>query len=82
MAATPQLRERLSPYPVEVVCDPGSGDAFGGAFGHGLLEGWSLPDTVRYDNATALTEAGRMMCADDMATDPEVDAFLQGRKPR
>lgn len=82
MVATPQLRERLSPYPVGVVCGLGSGDAFGGAFCHGLLEGWSLPDTVRYGNAAGAIVAGRMMCADDMPTGPEVDAFLQERDPR
>ena len=82
MVATPQLRERLSPYPVEVVCGLGSGDAFGGALCHGLLEGWSLPGTVRYGNAAGAIVAGRMMCADDMPTGPEVDAFLQERDPR
>lgn len=82
MVATPQIRERLAPYPVEVVCGLGSGDAFGGAFCHGLLEGWSLPDTVRYGNAAGAIVAGRMMCADDMPTGPEVDEFLQERDPR
>ena len=78
---SPRNRERLSPYPVEVVCGLGSGDAFGGAFCR-LLEGWSLPDTVRYGNAAGAIVAGRMMCADDMPTSPEVDAFLQERDPR
>ena len=58
------------------------GDAFVGAFCHGLLEGWSLPDTIRYGNAAGAIVAGRMMCADDMPTGPEVDAFLQERDPR
>jgi len=82
MVATPQIRERLAPYPVKVVCGLGSGDAFGGAFCHGLLEGWSLPDTVRFGNAAGAIVAGRMMCADDMPTGPEVDEFLQERDPR
>ena len=79
MVATPQLRERLAPYPVEVVCGLGAGDAFGGAFCHGLLEGWPLPDIVRYGNAAGAIVAARMMCADDMPTGPEVDAFLEER---
>ena len=82
MVATPQIRERLAPYPVKVVCGLGSGDAFGGAFCHGLLEGWSLPDTVRFGNAAGAIVAGRMMCADDMPTGPEVGEFLQERDPR
>lgn len=82
MVATAEVRERLAPYPVPVVCGLGAGDAFGGAFCHGLLQGWSLPDTVRYGNAAGAIVAGRMMCADDMPTTAEVDEFLQERDPR
>ena len=82
MVATADHRERLAPFPVEVVCGLGSGDAFGGAFCHGLLEGWSLPDTVRYGNAAGAIVASRMMCADDMPTAAEVDAFLEERGGR
>ena len=42
----------------------------------------ALPDTVRYGNAAGAIVAGRMMCADDMPTGPEVDEFLQERDPR
>ncbi len=80
MVATADLRERLAPYPVPVVCGLGAGDAFGGAFCHGLLEGWPLPDAVRYGNAAGAIVAGRMMCADDMPTGPEVDDFLRERQ--
>jgi 5-dehydro-2-deoxygluconokinase len=82
MVATAESRTRLAPYPVEVVCGLGSGDAFGGAFCHGLLEGWSLADAVRYGNAAGAIVAGRMMCADDMPDTADVDAFLQERDPR
>ncbi len=83
MVATPDgARDRLAPYPVPVVCGLGAGDAFGGAFCHGLIEGWSLPDIVRYGNAAGAIVAGRMMCADDMPTGPEVDSFLEERDPR
>lgn len=79
IVATAELRERLAPYPVPVVCGLGAGDAFGGAFCHGLLEGWALPDIVRYGNAAGAIVAGRMMCADDMPTVDEVDEFLKER---
>ena len=82
MVATADIRERLAPYPVPVVCGLGAGDAFGGAFCHGLLEGWSLPDVVRYGNAAGAIVAGRMMCADDMPTIAEVNDFLEERDPR
>jgi len=80
MVATPEGRHRLAPYPVPVVCGLGSGDAFGGAFCHGLLSGWDLADCVRYGNAAGAIVAGRMMCADDMPTAEEVDAFLEDRE--
>jgi len=82
VATADGVRERLAPYPVEVVCGLGAGDAFGGAFCHGLIEGWDLPRTVRYGNAAGAIVAGRMMCADDMPTVDEVDAFLEERDPR
>ncbi len=79
MVATAEGRQRLAPYPVDVVCGLGAGDAFGGAFCHGLIEGWPLADVVRYGNAAGAIVAGRMMCADDMPTGPEVDEFLAER---
>ncbi|MDG1367433.1 MAG: 5-dehydro-2-deoxygluconokinase [Acidimicrobiales bacterium] len=82
MVATAAGRERLMPNTVEVVCGLGAGDAFGGAFCHGLLQSWSLPDAVRYGNAAGAIVAARMMCADDMPTGPEVDAFLGERDRR
>ena len=80
MVALPDgTRERIPPYPVEVVCGLGSGDAFGGAFCHGLLLGWDLVQTVRYGNAAGALVAGRLMCADDMPTVAEIDEFLAER---
>ncbi len=79
VATASGLRERLAPYPVDVVCGLGAGDAFGGAFCHGLIEGWDLPRAVRYGNAAGAIVAGRMMCADDMPTVDEVESFLEER---
>jgi len=76
MVATAETRERIAPFNIEVVCGLGSGDAFGGALCHGLLEGWPMDQTVRYGNAAGAIVAGRMMCADDMPTVEEVDRFL------
>lgn len=80
MVALPDgTREKIAPFPVEVVCGLGSGDAFGGAFCHGLLEGWDLVRTVRYGNAAGAIVASRLMCADDMPTVAEIDDFLAER---
>ena len=76
IATADGTRVSVPPYWVDVVCGLGSGDAFGGAFCHGLLEGWDLVRTVRYGNAAGAIVANRLMCADDMPTVPEIDEFL------
>jgi 5-dehydro-2-deoxygluconokinase len=72
-------RELVPPYPVDVVCGLGAGDAFGGAVCHGLLEGWDIASCARYGNAAGAIVAGRLMCADDMPTVHEIEALLEGR---
>jgi 5-dehydro-2-deoxygluconokinase len=71
-------REEVAPYAVEVVCGLGAGDAFGGALCHGLLEGWDLVACARYGNAAGAIVAGRLMCADDMPAQDEIDAVVAG----
>jgi 5-dehydro-2-deoxygluconokinase len=72
-------RTRVKPYPVEVVCGLGAGDAFGGAVCHGLLAGLDLAACARYGNAAGAIVAGRLMCADDMPTLDEVEHLLEER---
>jgi len=72
-------RERVAPFPVDVVCGLGAGDAFGGAFCHGLLSGWSAAESVRYGNAAGAIVAGRLLCADDMPFVEEIERFLEER---
>ena len=72
-------RTTIAPFLVEVVCGLGSGDAFGGAFCHGLLNDWDLIRTVEYGNAAGAIVANRLMCADDMPTVSEIDDFLSSR---
>ncbi len=70
-------REHIAPYPVEVVCGLGAGDAFGGAFCHGLLSGWSIADCARAGNAAGAIVAARLMCADDMPYLADIELVLQ-----
>jgi 5-dehydro-2-deoxygluconokinase len=63
------------------VCGLGAGDAFGGAFVHGLLAGWRPARIVEYANAAGAIVAGRLMCADAMPTETEVDEMLQTGTP-
>jgi 5-dehydro-2-deoxygluconokinase len=76
VATAEGVRERVAPYPVEVVCGLGAGDAFGGAFCHGLLSGWDIVRCVRAGNAAGAIVASRLMCADDMPFQEDLDAVL------
>ncbi len=72
-------RERVAPFPVQAVCGLGAGDAFGGAFCHGLLTGLPPAECARLGNAAGAIVAGRLMCADDMPTLADLDALLADR---
>jgi 5-dehydro-2-deoxygluconokinase len=78
VATADGLRERIEPYPVDVVCGLGAGDAFGGAFCHGLLAGWDIAACARAGNAAGAIVAARLMCADDMPVLPEIEAAMAG----
>jgi len=75
--ATPDERDRIRPVPVEVVCGLGAGDAFGGALCHGLLTGITAAEAVRFANAAGAITAGRLLCADAMPTEGEVNELLE-----
>jgi 5-dehydro-2-deoxygluconokinase len=77
LVATAEARAVVPPRLVEVVCGLGAGDAFGGAFVHGLLAGWPPVRIVEYANAAGAIVAGRLMCADAMPTDAEISGMLQ-----
>jgi 5-dehydro-2-deoxygluconokinase len=77
LVATADERHVVPARPVEVVCGLGAGDAFGGAFVHGLLAGWPPARIVGYANAAGAIVAGRLMCADAMPTTTEIDEMLQ-----
>jgi 5-dehydro-2-deoxygluconokinase len=76
VATADGVRERIHPYPVDVVCGLGAGDAFGGAFCHGLLSGWDLPQCARAGNAAGAIVAARLMCADDMPYVADIELVL------
>lgn len=77
VATAAGVRERIPPFPVDVVCGLGAGDAFGGSICHGLVEGWSLVEAARFGNAAGAIVASRLMCADDMPTIAEVEKLLE-----
>lgn len=76
VATAEGVRERIAPYPVDVVCGLGAGDAFGGALCHGLLSGSDLPTCARAGNAAGAIVAARLMCADDMPYLSDIETVL------
>ncbi len=77
LVATADGSSVIPPKRIEVVCGLGAGDAFGGALVHGLLSGWSPQEIVTYANAAGALVASRLMCADAMPTEAEIDALLE-----
>ncbi len=65
------------PHTIDVVNGLGSGDGFGGALVHGLLQGWSLDRTLAFANAAGAIVATRFECSTAMPTSDEIEQFLQ-----
>lgn len=76
LLATADGRWTVPPVAIEVLCGLGSGDAFGGALVHGLLEGWSEPEIGRFCNGAGAYVATKLTCADVMPTIDQVNALL------
>ncbi len=79
IATVDGTRVSVPPYLVDVVCGLGSGDAFGGSFCHGLLEGFDPETIIKWGNAAGAIVAGRLMCADDMPTVADIENLLAER---
>ena len=77
MAKTASERIEVEPFAVDVVNGLGAGDAFGGAFCHGLLNGWELEKIVRFANAAGAIVAGRLECSTAMPFEEEVFTALE-----
>jgi 5-dehydro-2-deoxygluconokinase len=69
-------REHIPPNPVNALSGLCAGDAFGGAFCHGLLSGWTIADCARAGNAAGAIVAARLMCADDMPYLSDIELVL------
>lgn len=64
------------PHHIDVVNGLGSGDGFGGALTHGLLQGWSLERILAFCNAAGAIVATRFECSTAMPTSDEIEQFL------
>ena len=61
---------------MEVCNGLGAGDSFGGAFCHGLLQGWDLGRAVAFASAAGAIVATRLECSTAMPTETEVDDLM------
>lgn len=77
LAKTVSERVEVEPFAVDVVNGLGAGDAFGGAFCHGLLSGWGLEDTLRFANVAGAIVASRLECSTAMPFEQEVQEALK-----
>jgi len=64
-------------FPVEVVDTTGAGDVFHGAYTFGLLQGWSLRDTIRFASAVAALKCRKLGGRAGIPTLEETISFLQ-----
>lgn len=69
---------RVPAYQVEVVDATGAGDAWVAGFVTGLLEGWSLRESLVFGNAVGAQAVGAVGCTTGVPTFEEVRRF-QGR---
>jgi len=70
--------QRVPGLAVPVVNGLGAGDAFGAAFGAGLLAGLPVAEAIRRGNAAGAIVATRLSCSTAMPRASEVDALLAG----
>jgi len=70
--------QRVPGLTVPVVNGLGAGDAFGAAFGAGLLAGLPLVEAIQRGNAAGAIVATRLSCSTAMPRADEVDAVLRG----
>jgi 5-dehydro-2-deoxygluconokinase len=68
------------PVVIEVVNGLGAGDAFGGAFCHGVLAGWTLGDVIHFANTAGAIVASRLGCSEAMPTTKEIEDLLEGAR--
>ena len=64
-------------FPVEVVDASGAGDAFAAGFIVGLLEEWSVPESLRFASAIGASACTQLGCTTGVFTRSLANAYLQ-----
>jgi 5-dehydro-2-deoxygluconokinase len=76
LLASSQDRVRIKPLKIRLVCGLGSGDAFGGALIHGLINGWDIATIGEHANAAGAYVATQLTCADAMPDIEQLTSFM------
>lgn len=76
LLATAHERVTVKPLRITLVCGLGSGDAFGGALIHGLVNGWDVRTIGEHANAAGAYVATQLTCADAMPDIARLTAFM------
>lgn len=74
--ATAEANELVPAFPIRAVDTAGAGDAFSAGLCWALLQGFTLPDAVRWANACGALVAGRLGTVPAMPGQEEVETFL------
>jgi len=56
-------RRTVAPAPIDVLCELGAPDAFGGTLCHPLLSGWPLERWRAFANVARAIVASRLLCS-------------------
>jgi ribokinase len=67
-------------FDVDVVDTTGAGDVFHGGFIYGLIQGWDLPELLRFASATAAIKCTRLGGRRGIPDLGEVESFLQNNE--
>ena len=71
---------KVESYHIKLLKSFGGGDAYASAFIYGLLEGWSVPDSLQHATAHAAMVVASHSCSNAMQTAEEIKAFMQEHK--
>jgi sugar/nucleoside kinase (ribokinase family) len=69
---------QVGAYAVEAIDESGAGDAFAAGFITGMLQGWSLEETLRFASAVGASCTRALGCTDGVFRFDEASAFVSG----
>jgi 5-dehydro-2-deoxygluconokinase len=68
---------RADSFQAQVVKTFGAGDSYAAGFLYGLMQHWSISDSMRYGSAAAAIVVSSHSCSDAMPTAQQVNEFIE-----